>query len=186
MTEKKIIREKIKDALAHLSDKDYVQLSKQTAEQLFRSSEWRQATVIALTISREREVDTYQIIQRAWDEGKRVAVPRTDFTNKSMTFHEIQQFQDLERKAFHLKEPIAEKCPVVRGSEFDLVIVPGLAFSKSGARLGFGGGFYDRFLPSIDTKTVALAFPCQMIHHVPVEEHDRKIDHIIGPEGFYR
>ncbi len=131
-------------------------------------------------------MDTFPLIRQAWEQGKRVTVPCADFIEKKMTFHQINDFTNLEERAFGLKEPDPKKSPLVPVKELDLIIVPGLAFDQEGARLGFGGGFYDRFLPKVRAKTIALAFSCQLVSVVPTEEHDQKVDHIISPEGFYR
>lgn len=186
MNTKDLIRSQVKEALEALTAEVYTQASQQIADHLIGSPYWREAGVIALTISRELEVDTYGIIRQAWAQGKRVAIPRADFSKKTLTFYEINHFAQLEKRAFGLKEPIPEKCPIVPVNEMDLVVVPGLAFDRFGGRLGYGGGFYDRFLPNVRAKTVALAFPCQLLPAVPTEEHDRKVDYIIEPRGFFR
>lgn len=186
MNSKHYIRNQVKEALESLTDEQYIQASQQIAEHLIASSDWKASDVVALTISRGREVNTVQIIQLAWEQGKRVAVPRADFIEKTMTFYEIKNFAELEEGDYGLREPVPDVCPVVSFDELDLIIVPGLAFDKDGGRLGFGGGFYDRFLPKVRVKTIALAFSCQLVPLVPTEEHDQKVDDIISPTGFVR
>ena len=185
MEKKELLRNNIKTLLASISDIEYQRLSEEIANQLFHSSLWKESKTIALTISRQREVDTYRIIERAWEEGKRVAVPRTQFQDRKMTFHKLTTFSNLEKRSIGLMEPIVD-CPIIETYEFDLVVVPGLAFDHNGNRLGFGGGFYDRFLPTVSVPTLALAFECQIVDLIPVEEHDRPIDHIVLPSGFIR
>ncbi|WP_332691050.1 5-formyltetrahydrofolate cyclo-ligase [Halalkalibacter lacteus] len=184
MEKKAAIRHQVNQALEALTEKTHAKWSFEIAMHLISSTYWKKAKMIAFTISRGREVDTYYLIRKAWEEGKRVVVPRANFKTKCMTFYEITRFDHLEDRPYCLKEPMVEFCQPINHDEIDLVIVPGLAFDKNGYRLGFGGGFYDRFLPTVDAITLSLAFPCQIVQTLPVEKHDQKIDHIISPFGF--
>nr|WP_285890068.1 5-formyltetrahydrofolate cyclo-ligase [Halalkalibacter oceani] len=186
VNQKNFIRAKTKEALEAMSDQDYIRDSRQIAEHLVNSSYWQASQLIALTISRHREVDTYQLINQAWKEKKRVAVPRTNVNEKSMRFYELSSFSQLEKRYSDLMEPLPEACTPVAEEQLDLIIVPGLAFDQSGARLGFGGGFYDRLLARVGTKTVALAFSCQLYPRLLTEAHDQLVDHIVTTDGFVR
>ena len=92
------------------------------------------------------EIPTFHIIEQAWHEGKEVAVPKCNPENKAMEFKKITSFEQLESVYSGLLEPVAETVKVRDQHDLDLLIVPGLAFTKDGYRLGFGGGYYDRFL----------------------------------------
>ncbi|WP_227934981.1 5-formyltetrahydrofolate cyclo-ligase [Alkalihalobacillus deserti] len=186
MEKKLSIRKHVTEVLGRLTEEQYIEESKQIAQHLFDSPYWNGAQVIALTIPRDQEVDTYEIIKKGWKENKKIAVPRADFKTKKMTFYELTSFDQLEQSAFRMKEPKETLCRIISKGEMELVIVPGVAFDKRGYRLGYGGGFYDRFLPHIKAPTIALAFSCQLVKEVPVDIHDWKIDHIISPTGFYR
>ena len=174
------------EKLKHLTREQYLKESAQIAQQLFVSPYWVKAELVAITIPRDQEVDTYEIIKEGWKQNKRIAVPRADFKTKTMTFYEITSFDQLEESAFRIKEPILSLCQEVSKDEMDLIIVPGVAFDARGNRLGYGGGFYDRFLPDVQVPTIALAFSCQLVREIPTDKHDWKIDQIISPEGFYR
>jgi 5-formyltetrahydrofolate cyclo-ligase len=178
------IRVQVSRALETLSEKNYLKWSSDIAAHLISSTYWKDAKVIAFTISRGREVDTYYLIRKAWEEGKQIVVPRANFQTKLMTFYELTRFDHLESQPYSLKEPMIEYCQAINHENIDLVIVPGLAFDKSGYRLGFGGGFYDRFLPTVDAITISLAFPSQIVKALPVEKHDQQVDHIVTPSGF--
>ncbi|MCL7747191.1 5-formyltetrahydrofolate cyclo-ligase [Halalkalibacter alkaliphilus] len=184
MLTKKDIRNEMSRKLDSISAEKWKNWSKEIADHLVSSSLWKESGVIALTVSRGKEVDTYCLIETAWKQGKKVVVPRADFKQKRMSFFEITSFNQLEEGPYNLKEPNVESCPSIDPQKIELVIVPGLAFDKNGSRLGFGGGFYDRFLPKIKAQTIALALPCQVIPFVPTEPHDCLIDHIISPAGF--
>jgi 5-formyltetrahydrofolate cyclo-ligase len=185
LEKKMLIRKQIKEQLDQLEIDQYIEQSKKIAAYLCNSIYWKQSQVIAITIPRDTEVDTYEIIKKGWEQKKKIAVPRADFHTRKMTFYELTSFEQLKEGSFRLKEPDPDLCPVLPNYEMDLVIVPGLAFDKNGYRLGYGGGFYDRFLPTIKATTIALAFYCQLIPEVPSDKHDRKVNHIISPDGFY-
>ncbi|GAE24765.1 5-formyltetrahydrofolate cyclo-ligase [Halalkalibacter wakoensis JCM 9140] len=185
MDKKNELRENVKSLLHEVSHQDWSKWSKDISHHLLQSSYWKHAQVIALTISRGKEVDTYYLIETAWKQGKKVVVPRTNFPKKTMNFYQITSFEQLEERPYQLKEPKTQYCQAVPNSMFDIVIVPGLAFDVEGRRLGFGGGFYDRFLPDLHVPTIALAFPCQMVSSVPTDPHDCEVEHVIGVDGFY-
>lgn len=186
LEKKQIIRKQVIEKLSHLPKEQYIEESKQIGQHLFNSRYWKEAKVIAVTIPRDQEVDTYEIIKRAWEQNKTIAVPRADFQTKTMIFYELTHFSQLEQSVFRMKEPKEDICPIVSIREMELVIVPGVAFDERGYRLGYGGGFYDRFLPCVEAPTIALAFSCQVVKEVPIDIHDWKIDHIISPTGFLR
>lgn len=179
MNDKKIIRKQMREALANLSKPVYEHNSFKIASTLYEQSSWKEAEVVGITISNPPEVDTYQIIRKAWELGKKVAVPKCHPANKSLQFHVLTEFSQLESVFFGLFEPIEEKTLEIGSQAIDLLLVPGLAFTCQGYRLGFGGGYYDRFLRSYSGKTISLAFELQVIPEFPIEEHDIPVDQII-------
>ncbi|ARK29383.1 5-formyltetrahydrofolate cyclo-ligase [Halalkalibacter krulwichiae] len=186
MNEKGKIRKQILDNLNNLTSEQLFNNSKNIQHHLVHSSYWKEASIIGLTISRDKEVHTYEIIEEGWRQNKKIAVPRANFKTKEMTFFEITSFEQLEESTFGLKEPLPYLCPVMKPESIDLMIVPGVAFDKEGYRLGYGGGFYDRYLPKVQASMIALAYECQLIERVPLEQHDKKVDRIISEKGFYR
>ncbi len=186
MSKKDLLRKEIKEKLKALSNEEYIQASRKIALHFFHSPYWQDADVIAFTISRGREVDTKEMIRRAWQEGKRVVVPRANFIKRSLVFYQLDHFDQLEETKYGLYEPITTQCTAIPNEQLQIIIVPGLAFAKDGSRLGYGGGFYDRYLPRIQAKTISFAFPCQIVATLPSEPHDQKVDHIITPSGFFR
>ncbi len=97
-----------------------------------------------------------------------------------MRCHAITSSSDLERGAFGLQEP-KETCPTLAPHELDLVVVPGWAFTSDGARLGKGGGYYDRLLADVQGEgaTIGVCFQCQLWDTVPIEDHDRAMDVVL-------
>ncbi|MCM3692422.1 5-formyltetrahydrofolate cyclo-ligase [Neobacillus niacini] len=179
MNEKNSRRKEMKELLSGLSKPNYEDYSYKIARNLYNHEDWKQAKVIGVTISKQPEVDTYQIIRKAWESGKEVVAPKCHPKEKILTFHKITQFSQLESVFYGLLEPIIEKTIEVMPKDIDLLIVPGLAFTREGFRLGFGGGYYDRYLPQYSGKTISLAFDFQVIPQFTIEEHDIPVSIII-------
>jgi 5-formyltetrahydrofolate cyclo-ligase len=182
LTTKKFLRSILQLDLQNKTQSLYENQSNQISTILFSTEEWRSANTIAITISRPPEVDTYPIIQQAWKTGKTIVVPKCHKNSRTMTFHIIHSFDELETVFYGLLEPIVSQTVEVHKDSIDLVIVPGLGYTKKGYRLGFGGGYYDRFLSDYHGKKISLAFPEQIVPTVPVEAHDIPIHKLITPE----
>ncbi|MDP4103894.1 MAG: 5-formyltetrahydrofolate cyclo-ligase [Bacillota bacterium] len=177
--DKKQLRIKLKETLSNLSKPSYEELSKQISHQLYRDEDWNQANIIGITISKFPEVDTYQIIRKAWEMGKTIAVPKCYPKEKKMSFRIISDFSQLESVFYGLLEPIEEKTKHINPENIDLIIVPGLGYTKEGYRLGFGGGYYDRYLKDYSGKTISLAFQSQIIPAFKTENFDIPVAKII-------
>lgn len=177
--EKQIIRKQIMDKLAKINKPQYEHDSYEIAQLLFQDTLWKEANIVGVTISKYPEVDTYQIIRKAWDEGKQVVIPKCLPRNKEMVFRTLTKFNQLESVYYGLLEPIEALTKEVSANEIDLIIVPGIAFTKNGYRIGFGGGYYDRYLAGYGGQTVSLAFTPQLVAELPIEEHDIPVKKII-------
>ena len=182
---KKKVRKDIKTSLEQLTDEQRVDYTKQISRQLFNLSEWKQAKIIGITISIPPEVPTLHIIEQAWSEGKEVAIPKCNPENKTMQFKKITSFEQLESVYSGLLEPVEHTLKVMP-YEINLLIVPGLAFTRDGYRLGFGGGYYDRFLSGYNGSTASLAFECQLMDKVPTELHDIPVHQVVTMDKVYR
>ncbi|MHA6259493.1 5-formyltetrahydrofolate cyclo-ligase [Sporosarcina sp. CAU 1771] len=158
---------------------EYNQLSRAITDRFFSSEEFKTAQTIGITISRFPEVETRKLIERVWDMGKVVVVPRCIRETRMMEFHKITSFDELEIVYMDLLEPIASETTRVPQSEIELQIVPGVVYSNDGYRIGFGGGYYDRYLKTYKGNTLSLAFECQVGFNVPVESHDIGIGAIL-------
>ena len=178
MMEKSELRKKYKKSLDTLNRCTYEQNSYVISKRLKELKEFKEANTIAITISRFPEVDTWQIIRHLWDIGKQVVVPKCVPQTKEMVFKQITSFTQLESVYFGLYEPI-DVTSEIKKTDLDLIIVPGLAFTKQGYRLGFGGGYYDRFLLKYEGIKISLAFSEQIKENLPIEDHDIPVDIII-------
>ncbi|MBM7693301.1 5-formyltetrahydrofolate cyclo-ligase [Peribacillus deserti] len=186
--DKKLFRKEVKQFLQKtLEPKNiYNQHSAAIAEQVYRDKDWNSALCIGITLSNFPEADTYEVIKRAWKDGKKVAVPKCYPEKRVLEFHELLSFDQLETVYYGLKEPIISETRRVPCNEMDLLFVPGLAFSPNGYRLGYGGGYYDRFLAAYKGKTLSLAFDAQILPEIPVESHDIPVSKIITPSEVIR
>ncbi|MDF2855534.1 MAG: hypothetical protein K0Q87_1385 [Neobacillus sp.] len=173
------IRKQMKEKLDELSKPLYEDYSYRISKALFEDIDWKQANVIGITVSKQPEVDTYQIIRKAWELGKQVVVPKCIPSKKQLTFRTLTEFSQLESVFFGLLEPNEALTAETSSKDIDLLIVPGLAYTTKGYRLGFGGGYYDRFLSDYTGKTLSLAFHFQVIPQFTIEKHDLPVSKII-------
>lgn len=167
------------EMLNKVSKEEYNKWSLAIRDHLIDSKEFCEAQIIGLTISRFPEVDTRPIIEAAWALGKNIAVPRCNPKTKTMDFRLIHSFEDLEVVYLALQEPKITETKSVSKNEIDLQIVPGVVYSNKGYRIGFGGGYYDRYMVKFKGNAMSLAFQCQTGHLVPVQEHDIPVNKII-------
>ncbi|MFC0270000.1 5-formyltetrahydrofolate cyclo-ligase [Metabacillus herbersteinensis] len=180
MINKKSMRVHTLKKLQQLSDATFETGSATIHKQLYSEDVWNNASTIGLTISNGHEVDTKSVIEKAWMLGKRVVVPKCDPSRKTMNFREIKTFDELEIVYYSLREPIIELTDEVSSEEIDLIIVPGVVFDKRGYRIGYGGGYYDRYLSSYSGNKLSMAFSLQIEQdNLPTEEHDVAVSKLI-------
>jgi len=141
----------------------------------------KKASLILFYLSLPDEVQTERLIRDTLKMGKKVAVPLVKKEKREIIPCKLSNYdKELEDGPWGIPQPKI-KCKRVDIKEIDLVVVPGVAFDEKGHRLGFGAGFYDRFLRllSSTTKTVSLSFEIQIVNKVPYLPHDISVDYII-------
>ena len=183
MEEKKEIRKKIFKARKEHEDAWIQEKSRKITETLTQLPEYRNADRIMAYADYNHEVITRYIIEQAWKDGKEVAVPKV--FGKDMIFYRLTDFSQLESGYFGIPEP-REDGQVVSWEEA-MMVMPGVAFDVNCNRVGYGGGFYDRFLekhPKI--QRVAVGFSFQMLPEVPTEPTDIRPQVIVTEEQVYR
>lgn len=141
--------------------------------------EYRSAPVVYTYVSKPLEVDTLRLIERALADGKRVAVPRCLPETLGMEFYEIASVGDLAPGCYGVLEPVAGKSRPARECAGALCIVPGLSFDSQGYRLGYGKGYYDRFLANFTGVTVGLCYSGCTRWNLPHGYFDRPVDILI-------
>lgn len=135
----------------------------------FQSDLWLSATSIGVTMATDFEFPTAPLIQRALSEGKRIAVPKS-LPKRQLVFYWIDETTAFKLSKFGVEEPISDE--QANSDELDLVVVPGLIFKENGYRIGFGGGFYDRFLADYSGKTASFVFAEQLMESWEEEPFD--------------
>ncbi|MGM0367127.1 MAG: 5-formyltetrahydrofolate cyclo-ligase [Actinomycetota bacterium] len=183
---KKDLRQKIQKLRDTLPENIRKEKSKIIAEKFTSTAEYCQSKKILLYYPFRSEIDTTIIIKKAIEDNKEVALPKVE-NSKLDIFLVSAISRQLERGSYNIMEPIKSFCKKVRLREIDLAVVPGVGFDRKFNRLGYGGGFYDRLLPSLrkDVKKIALCFDMQMVPSIPTSVHDVKVDVIITESNIY-
>lgn len=147
---------------------------------LINSEVFEKAQTIFAFVSFRSEVDTHKIISHAIKEGKTVCVPKIESKQKGIEIFKIGSFDQLKEGYFGILEP-DESCPLADRENIDIILMPGVAFDRQGGRIGYGAGFYDRFLTNMKKRVdkIALAYDLQLIDIIPMDEHDVRIDGVI-------
>jgi len=184
LEEKNRLRAQIVSRLAAMFPDERDELSTEIAKRFVASLEFRGASVVLAYDSFGTEVNTHPLMQLILERGKALCLPKTRKKERSMTVHAVADLQrDLTLSRWGFLEP-KKTMPVVPLERIDLIIVPGLAFDPQCHRLGRGAGYYDRFLPLVEVRAAAcaLAFECQIVEAVPVDEHDWPLQLIFTEE----
>ncbi len=158
-------------------------VKEQKDEEIFKKvlslKEYREASLLLTFVSTPIEVDTHRLIAEALDEGKAVAVPRCIDGTSLMEFYRITSFEDLEPRTFSVLEPVPAKCKKLTDFSGAFCIVPGLGFDMQGFRLGYGKGYYDRFLAGFPGTTAGVCYNACMQNRLPHGRYDRPVDILI-------
>ena len=178
--DKKALRREIGAKKRALSAAEIEARSAVLAKMLYATEQYRAARSLYAYLSFNQEVRTDPIIERAWADGKRVAVPKV--VGDEMVFIWIDSFEGLTPQgAFHIMEPI-EDGPIADDGTA-LILMPGLAFDPQGHRVGYGGGYYDAFVSEYpNIYTIALAYEEIIVDHLPLMKHDLTVDLIVTEE----
>ncbi|MEK5070568.1 5-formyltetrahydrofolate cyclo-ligase [Sporosarcina sp. FSL K6-1508] len=179
---KKSLRNQVLGTLNSINRIEHLEKSSVITKRVLISEEFQSADTIGITISRYPEVDTRLLIEAAWTAGKRIAVPKCIHGTREMDFRLITSYDSLETVYMGLLEPIITETISVEKKDIDLQIVPGVVFSDEGYRIGFGGGYYDRYMSDYNGDTLSLAFAEQTGHVVPSEHHDIPVSKIVTEE----
>lgn len=176
---KPFLRQKMISFLKNISSEEKVAIEKKLEENLFKSEEWKAAKRVGVTLSQGFEWNTLGVIERAWQEGKIVCAPKCIPKTKAMIFYDFNSLEQLEKGFYNLIEPKIQETKEVSKTEIDLVLVPGLIFDTKGFRIGFGGGYYDRFLSDFPNHTAALIYSKQLTAGFPIESFDIPVQNLI-------
>lgn len=174
--DKKELRRQIREQKRAMTQEEISCASARLAEQFFQTEQYAKASVIYGYLPYNQEVDTLPILRRALRDGKRVAVPKV--YGDTMNFIYLDDLSQVAPSSMGIPEPVAD-APIAR-DETALVLMPGLAFDQKGNRMGYGGGYYDKFLAQEPNHpTVALCYDFQMVDVIPTDTYDIPVDLVI-------
>ena len=174
--DKKALRREIREKKRAMPEAEIISRSERLGELFVNSEAYHNAKTVYGYLPYNQEVRTVPMLQQALRDGKRVAVPK--IYGDTMKFLYLDDLSKVEKNDMGIPEPIADD-PVAE-DETALVLMPGLAFTKKGDRMGYGGGFYDRFLAQEPHHpTLALCYEFQIVDSLPTEEYDIPVDTVL-------
>lgn len=174
--DKTALRQLIREKKRAMTQQQILLRSERLAELFVATQAYQAAKTVYGYLPYNQEVRTVPILERAIQDGKRVAVPKV--YGDTMRFIYLEDFSKVEKSSFGIPEPVAD-APVAE-DETALVLMPGIAFTQKGDRMGYGGGFYDRFLAEEPNHpTVALCYDFQILDSLPTEEFDIPVDMVL-------
>jgi 5-formyltetrahydrofolate cyclo-ligase len=181
---KRKIRKQLMEARSGLDESSRSEYDAAILEGILSLKEYKEAGLILTYVSYNGEVDTFGLIYKALGEGKKVGCPVCDVSSGEprMNFCYITSVDDLVDGYKSIREPDSDVCERVDPKDMEkaLIIVPMVGYDDDGNRLGYGKGFYDRFLAANKfTASVGLAYTCQRVDMLPVDKYDIKPDFIL-------
>jgi len=176
--QKQLLRNKLKTARLALSDEKKKSFDSEIATKIISSKEYMEARTVICYVSGENEIDTRSIIGAALANKKRVAVPKTEKSDRTMKFYVITSFSQLEAGNYKLLEPI-DSCILLDNYTDSICIAPALGYDLYGHRIGYGKGFYDKFLADYTGISIGLCYTGCVGKEIPHEEFDVPVDVLV-------
>lgn len=173
------LRKKILQEMKALSQEQKQAMDRVLTEGFLQHPFYQEAKTIATYLSFPHEFQTQELIEQALKDGKKVLIPKT-YPQRRMEFV-VYDPQQLVKTSFGLLEPQGD-LEVVEPSQIGLIHVPGLAFTTEGYRIGYGGGYYDRYLEHFAGHTMSTIYPCQ-VQEFNSENHDIPVQEVLIYEG---
>lgn len=190
---KQALRQSIIAARQKVAAAERAELSREITLRILNLSSYKDAGTVLGYMSFGAEFDTAIWVQQALQNGKRVLLPKVNGSTRQLELYRIRDLQqDVAPGTWDIPEPRADRCDRVDAAEqLDFILLPGVAFARDGARLGYGGGFYDKLLARIDPQAngqlmqpgrpvlAAAAFAMQLVKDIPQEATDRKVEWLL-------
>jgi 5-formyltetrahydrofolate cyclo-ligase len=185
---KQAIRQRIIADREQLTAAERAFLSHAISERIANLNVYRTANTVLAYMSFGAEFCTEEWVQQALREDKCVLLPKVNRTTNELDIYRVSNLQhDLAPGLWNIREPLVERCTkIIALNEVDFILLPGIAFGRDGARLGYGGGFYDKLLARIKDANqgcrpalVAGAFAIQLVEGLPQEDTDHKVEWVV-------
>lgn len=177
--EKAELREQLKKERSVISADQRRQWDQNILTKFWQTPDYLNAESIMVYLSFGDEINTWPILARAWADGKSTLVPKIRQHPKEIIAVKITSEAQLQPGLWGIYEPRSDEAAPRK--EIDLIVVPGLAFNQQGYRIGYGGGYYDRFLPQTIGRKVGFCYS-QFVREFPVAPWDQPVDLVITPE----
>jgi 5-formyltetrahydrofolate cyclo-ligase len=179
MIDKREIRKRIMTLRNAMPVEEIAAKSGEIVRRLKELREIRESSTLMVFLSFGSEVLTDRLIEWGWDAGKRIVVPLCRPEGRVLTPCLLGGFDELETGHYGIREPKAERLRVVPPGEIDAVLIPAVAFDRRGYRVGYGGGYYDRFLPKVpQAARIGVVFACQIVPEVPIDRYDVQVEKV--------
>lgn len=147
--------------------------------------EFETAKTVASFVSFRNEIEMQTINQSILASRKKLVLPLIDMTLKTMHFYFVDDLNTLVKNSYGILEPNPSTHVQISNEDIELILTPGVAFDLQGYRLGYGGGFYDRFFTSLKKAipSIGIAFECQVVSQLPIDDYDQKILKLLTETG---
>jgi 5-formyltetrahydrofolate cyclo-ligase len=180
---KQSLRQSIIAARLAIAPEELLRLSNNIAAEITELEAYRAAATVLGYMNFGAEFAAEIFVQQALRDGKQVLLPKVNKNTKQLDLYRVTDLaRDVAPGHWDIREPICERCQKVADlATVDLILLPGVAFGIDGARLGYGGGFYDKLLARMSHQPtlVAAAFALQVVENIPQEDTDRKVEWLI-------
>lgn len=173
MKDKKVLRKEIVEKRKKISNKE--KLDNLIKNNLLKNEVILKSQNILVYLSKEYEVDTYKIIEELFKINKNIYAPRV--IDNTMEFYKLENLDNIKLGKYNIYEPTSNI--KFKNNVSSCMIVPGLLFDKSNNRLGYGGGYYDKYLSNLDIYKIGICYSCFLINKIDTENHDIKMDLVI-------
>lgn len=183
---KRRLREEIKQWRAALPADKKQRMDAEIARRLMQTRQFQQAGTMLIYVATSIEVETRPIIEAAWELGKRVAVPYCIDGTREMMFYQITDFSQLERRTFGVWEPVPQRCALMEDFSDSICVVPALAYDLEGYRLGYGAGYYDRFLSRYPGYKIGIVYSGCVKSRLTHGRYDLPVDLLITEKRLLR
>ena len=172
-------REMFKQLRKNMSPEVKQQRDQAILQQLLSTAEYKSSRIILLYISSEIEVDTMRLMAHAEKDDKTIAVPYCIHNTRELKFYKYDSDTKLQKNKIGIMEPVPDEDKLITNFHGSLCVVPALSCDHDGFRLGYGGGYYDRFLSKYDGSSVAIVYSDCMIEQLNRESFDMPVDTVI-------
>lgn len=177
--DKNIIRQQLLEKRSELGEAEVAELSRGIVDAVLTLEQWNRADEVLLYWPIRNEVDVRPLLKDAWEKGKKLFLPCCRRNEPGiMDFGVVRAEEDLLSGSFGIKEPCRSKCEFSDAVSPDIIIVPGVGYDRHGHRIGFGGGYYDRFLSRPQKGgflSIGVCYSFQLLDGFPVEPWDQAV-----------